>query len=280
MKLFYFLLIVVLFTFQGCTTKEAGPELNQPQLNTEITTSDTLQNSIPDNQEPTEQMEDFEEEFSAQETNITSDPLSGYNRAMTSFNDKVIIYALNPVAEAYAYVIPQPLRIGISNFIDNIQFPIRFANNLLQGKFQNSSDELERFIINSTVGVAGLMDVATNHMTTPIPPHKEDFGQTLGYYGIGPGYHIVLPFLGPSNVRDIFGIIGDGYLSPLVNIRGLENYKIPKNLGQSVGIYTIYLINRTSLHLGEYESLKEDAIDLYPFLRDIYEQKRISDIAE
>jgi len=280
MKLFYFLLTVVLFTFQGCTTKEAAPELNQPQLNAEITTSDTLQNSIPDNQEPTEQMEDFEEEFSAQEINITSDPLSGYNRVMTSFNDKVIIYLLNPISEAYAYIIPQPLRLGVSNAIDNIQFPIRFANNLLQGKFQNSSDELERFIINSTVGLAGLMDVATNHMTTPIPAHDEDFGQTLGHYGVGPGFHIVLPFFGPSNVRDVVGLTVDGYASPLVNVRGLENYKIPDNLGQSIGIYTIYLINKTSLHLGEYENLREDALDLYPFFRDIYEQKRNSDIAE
>lgn len=278
MKLFYFFIAIILFTFQGCTTKEAAPELNHQHVKTELTTSDTLQKNTSDAQETDNQIEEFEEEFSEQETNTISDPLSGYNRFMTSFNDKVIIYTLNPVAEAYAYIIPQPLRLGISNFIDNIQFPIRFANNLLQGKFQNSSDELRRFIVNSTVGLGGLMDPATDHMNIPV--HDEDFGQTLGYYGIGTGYHIVLPFLGPSNVRDIFGITGDAYLSPLVNTRSLENYKIPKNLGQSIGIYTIQIINKTSLHLGEYKNLKEDAIDLYPFFRDTYEQKRVSDIAE
>jgi phospholipid-binding lipoprotein MlaA len=199
---------------------------------------------------------------------------------MTSFNDTFFTYLLNPVAKGYAYILPEPLRIGISNAFDNIRFPIRFANNLLQGKFQNSSDELERFIINSTVGVAGLMDVASDHMTTPIPAHDEDFGQTLGHYGVGSGFHIVLPFFGPSNARDTIGLVADGYISPLIYIENLEKYKIPNNIDQSLGILTVDIINKTSLHLGEYESLKKDAIDLYPFLRDTYEQKRNSDIEE
>lgn len=280
MKLFYIFLAITLFTFQGCTTKEANPELKHQHIKTDSMTSDPLKITTPDNKKKDNQAEDFEEEFSEQETNSTSDPLSGYNRVMTSFNDKFILYALNPVSTAYAAIIPQPLRLGISNAIDNVQFPIRFTNNLLQGKFQNSSDELERFIINSTVGLAGLIDVATNYMTTPIPAHDEDFGQTLGHYGVGPGFHVVLPFVGPSNIRDIAGITADAYLSPLVNVRGLENYKIPNNLGQTIGIYAVHTVNKTSLHLGEYENLKEDAVDLYPFFRDIYEQKRNSDIAE
>ncbi|MCO4845679.1 MAG: VacJ family lipoprotein [Sulfurovum sp.] len=280
MKFLYVLVTVVLFILQGCATKEATVELNHQEVKAETTTIDTLQQGTLDDPKKENNIEEFEDEFSEQETNTIDDPLVGYNKWMTSFNDKVIIHALNPVSEAYAYVIPQPLRLGLSNAIDNIQFPIRFTNNLLQGKFQNSSDELERFIINSTVGLAGLIDVATNHMTIPIPSHNEDFGQTLGHYGIGPGYHIVLPFLGPSNVRDVLGITADAYLSPLVNVRGLENYKIPQNLGQSIGIYTIQIVNKTSLHLGEYENLREDAIDLYPFFRDTYEQKRNSDIAE
>lgn len=271
MKLFYFFLTLSIFTLQGCTTKEAVPPSHHQEVQTESTGSDSSDNQTVD---------EFEDEFSQQESNDTIDPLSGYNRVMTSFNDTFFTYLLNPVSEAYAYIIPQPMRLGISNAIDNIQFPVRFANNLLQGKFQNSSDELERFIINSTVGLGGLIDVATDYMTNPIPAHKEDFGQTLGYYGVGSGFHVVLPFIGPSNVRDIAGITADAYLSPLVNVRGLENYKIPKNLGQSIGIYAIYMINKTSLHLGEYENLKKDAVDLYPFLRDVYEQKRDSDIAE
>ena len=280
MKFVYIFLIITLFTFQGCTTKEATPEFNHQQIKTDSMASDPLKINTYDDQKKDNQVEEFEEEFSEQETNTTSDPFSGYNRLMTSFNDTFILYALNPISEAYAAILPQPLRLGLSNAIDNIQFPIRFANNLLQGKFQNSSDELGRFIINSTVGLAGLIDVATNYMKTPIPAHDEDFGQTLGYYGVGSGFHVVLPFFGPSNIRDIAGITADAYLSPIVYLRGLENYKIPKNIDQSIGIYAVHTINKTSLHLGEYENLREDAVDLYPFFRDIYEQKRNSDIAE
>ncbi|MBT8344376.1 MAG: VacJ family lipoprotein [Sulfurovum sp.] len=272
MKTFYIFLTISLFIFQGCTTKEASPELNHQEVQTETTTSDV---QIIENY-----TEEFEEEFSEQETVTIIDPLSGYNRVMTLLNDNIFMYVLIPVSEAYANIVPQTIRLGLSNALDNIQFPIRFANNLLQGKFKNSSDELERFIINSTVGVAGLMDVATDHMTPPIPAHDEDFGQTLGHYGVGPGFHIVLPFLGPSNVRDLAGLTADTYLSPLVNIKGREKYSIPDNFDQSIGIASVQIINKISLHLGEYENLREDAIDLYPFFRDTYEQKRDSDIAE
>ena len=274
MKLFYFLLAVVLFTLQGCTNKEAAPQTDIAQAQTE--TAISHDKKIEPQAENID--DEFEDEFSEKETNDTIDPLSGYNRAMTSFNDAVIIYGLTPISKAYAAILPQPFRLGISNFVHNIQFPIRFTNNLLQGKFQNSSNELERFLVNSTIGLAGLMDPAKHYMN--IHPHEEDFGQTLGHYGVGSGFHVVIPFIGPSNIRDILGITADGYLSPLVNVRGLENYKIPQNLGQSIGIYTIYLINKTSLNLGKYEDLKKDAIDLYPFLKDIYEQKRNAEIAE
>jgi phospholipid-binding lipoprotein MlaA len=282
MRLLYFSLSILLFILPGCTTKEISPQSNIEK--TETVTSNNSQKEISANQKIEDQItenefgDEFEDEFSEKETNDTIDPLSGYNKVMTSFNDNVIIYGLSPIAEAYATILPQPFRLGISNFVHNIQFPIRFTNNLLQGKFQNSSDELERFIVNSTIGLAGLMDPAKHYMN--IHPHDEDFGQTLGYYGVGSGFHVVLPFIGPSNVRDILGITADAYLSPLVNVRGLENYKIPQNLGESIGIYTIHLINKTSLHLGEYQDLKKDAIELYPFLKDIYEQKRNSEIAE
>ncbi len=275
------LLTIILFSFSGCSNN-ATPEPSEQTVNTPITKMDTTSDT-PDIREEaedtTQEFEDeFEDEFATQELSNDFDPLSGYNRSMTTFNDKMFTYALNPVSEAYAYVIPQPLRIGLSNFIKNLGFPVRLANNLLQGKFQNVSDETERFIVNSTVGLAGFMDPAQTYMH--IPEHKEDFGQTLGYYGVGSGFHIVLPFLGPSNLRDLAGITLDAYVSPLVNVRGLENYKIPQNLEQSLGIVAIHMINKTSLNLGQYESIKKDALELYPFLKDIYEQKRVSDIAE
>ena len=222
--------------------------------------------------------EEFNSEFSTKKEEIF-DPLSGYNRLMTSFNDKVFINILNPVAKGYAYVTPETMRIGINNFFKNILFPVRFSNNLLQLKFKNSSEELGRFLINTLWGLGGFMDPATKELN--MKAHKEDFGQTLGFYGVGEGFPIVLPFLGPSNLRDMVGIVGDSYISPLSTTGDSDlRYKIPNNLVQELGIQTFNVVNSTSLKLGQYESLRKDALDLYPFLRDIYSQARKKQIEE
>jgi len=265
-------LTLILLTFQGCSTKQLHSKIN---TNTE--TAITTKGTSTTDEKSSNELSEFEDEFE-DETQTVPDPLKEYNAFMTSFNDGVIIHVLNPVSEAYAYVVPESMRIGISNAYHNLQFPIRFANNFLQGKFHNVLEESERFVINSTIGLLGLMDPAKEHFN--ISAHHEDFGQTLGFYGVGPGFHIVLPFLGPSNLRDLTGITVDAYASPLVNIRGLESYKIPENFAQSTAIVVGYFINKNSLEQGQYESLKEDAIELYPFLRDIYEQKRASEIKE
>lgn len=255
--------IFSLFLFQGCSTKQ----IPMPLVDTN--NSRSSESNITD---------DFEDEFSNKDDEEILDPLSGYNDMMTIFNDKAFIYAVNPISEAYATVMPKPIRQSVANFIHNLKFPVRITNSLLQGKFQHSADELERFLVNSTVGVAGLFDPASTHLN--IPAHNEDFGQTLGHHGVEAGFHIVLPFLGPSNVRDFLGLIVDGYTSPLVHQESLKAYKIPNNGLQSIGIYGSHMVNKNALHLGAYDSLKKDAIDLYPFLRDIYEQKRMADIEE
>ena len=222
--------------------------------------------------------EEFNSEFSTKKEEIF-DPLSGYNRLMTSFNDKVFINVLNPVAEGYAYITPETMRIGINNFFENILFPVRFSNNLLQLKFKNSSEELGRFLVNTLWGLGGFMDPATKELN--MKAHKEDFGQTLGFYGVGEGFPIVLPFLGPSNVRDIVGLAADSYVNPLTVTGDSDlRYKIPNTFLEQVGIQTFDVINSTSLTLGEYESLRKDALDLYPFLRDIYSQARKKQIEE
>jgi len=263
-------ILFLLFLFQGCTTKKT---LVTPKVEKQTKISLDTNESVVSEDDSSE----FDDEFEEEEIEIY-DPLSNYNYLMTTFNDKLFTYLLNPVSKGYAYVTPEIMRTGISNAFHNIKFPIRLVNNLLQGKLQNTSDELERFIVNSTVGIGGLFDPAGTYMH--IPAHNEDFGQTLGYYGIGAGFHVVLPLLGPSNVRDIVGLTADAYTSPLQYQSGLEKYKIPENYGQAIGIYGFQKLNENSLYLGAYESLKKDAIDLYPFLRDIYEQKRISDIEE
>ncbi len=221
---------------------------------------------------------DFDSEFSSKKEDIF-DPLSGYNRLMTSFNDKVFINILNPASQGYAFIVHENIRIGIDNFFENIMFPVRFSNNLLQLKFNNANEELGRFLINTLWGLGGFMDLATSELN--MKPHKEDFGQTLGFYGVGDGFHVVLPLLGPSNLRDIVGMTADSYVSPLSTTGDSDlKYKIPNNLAQQVGIKTFDVINSNSLKLGQYESLKKDALDLYPFLRDVYTQARKKQIEE
>ncbi|WP_428026126.1 MlaA family lipoprotein [Arcobacter sp.] len=221
---------------------------------------------------------EFSDEFKEPKTEIF-DPLSGYNRVMTSFNDKVYIYVFDPITRGYVAVMPEVARTGLSNFFDNLLFPIRFINNLLQFKFQNSAEELGRFLVNSTFGLLGFMDPAKDELGWE--QHKEDFGQTLGFYGVGPGFHIVLPFLGPSNLRDTVGLVANTYVSPLSNFGDSDlKYKIPNNDEETLYIGFGQYINANSFRLGRYESIKKDAIDLYPFLRDVYEQKRENEIKE
>ncbi len=221
---------------------------------------------------------EFDSEFTQKQEEVF-DPLSGYNRAMTTFNDYLFLNVLNPISKGYAYVTPETIRIGINNFFENIMFPVRFSNNLLQLKFQNSSEELGRFVINSLWGLGGILDSATKELD--MKPHKEDFGQTLAFYGVGDGFPIVLPFLGPSNLRDTVGLVADSYINPLsTSGDAYAEYKIPNNVVEQISIASFNTINSVSLTPGEYESLRKDALDLYPFLRDIYSQARKKQIEE
>jgi phospholipid-binding lipoprotein MlaA len=220
----------------------------------------------------------FDSEFNKNKIEVF-DPLSGYNRLMTSFNDKIYMNVLDPTARGYAYIVPQTVRIGVDNFFKNLMFPVRFVNNILQLKFQNSTEELGRFLVNTIWGLAGFMDVAKTELG--LRAHDEDFGQTLGFYGVGDGFHVVLPLLGPSNLRDIVGISADSYVNVFSKTGSNEiKYKIPNTYLQQVGIATYDVVNSTSLKLGQYESIKKDALDLYPFLRDIYTQARKKQIEE
>ncbi|MDX9796334.1 MAG: VacJ family lipoprotein, partial [Arcobacteraceae bacterium] len=186
---------------------------------------------------------DFDNEF--EESDAVFDPLNGYNRMMTNFNDSFYINILQPVSKTYADIVHEDIRTGVSNVYDNLLFPIRFINNVLQLKFVNASEELGRFVINSTFGLLGIMDVAQKF---ELKAHKEDFGQTLGFYGVGSGFHIVIPFLGPSNLRDVFGIGADSYANPLSTLVAYEPYQIPDNTLQELGYRSYNLINENSFH--------------------------------
>ena len=228
----------------------------------------------------------FEDEFENAEEEIF-DPLSGYNSVMTEFNDGFYVYVLDPVARGYRWIMPDPARRGVKNFFHNLLFPIRFVNNALQLKPINAGEEMFRFIINSTVGIFGIWDPAKEWFG--LEAHEEDFGQTLGYYGVGGGFHIVLPFLGPSNLRDMFSLYPDMQMDPVYYVEN-RPYNFPMKEGEYLGLsrqtiqqtnlLMLKTVNRESLRIGQYENLKKDAIELYPFLRDVYEQNRAKLIEE
>ena len=221
--------------------------------------------------------EDFEAEFNTRNDANLFDPLSGYNEIMTTVNDNFYEYILRPTAQGYTYVVPQMARHGISNFFENLFYPIRLVNNLLQLKFYNSWEETERFVLNSTMGILGFRDVAGEELG--IKAHDEDLGQTLGYYGVGSGFHVVLPLFGPSNVRDIAGLVGDAWLNPLNYIEA-HDANLLDSTEEALAVPALYTVNKTSLHIKEYDNFKKDAIELYPFLRNFYETRRNKLISE
>ena len=219
-----------------------------------------------------EEFEDFGEDFDDFEEEIDqiADPFEPVNRAFFWFNDKLYFYFLKPIASGYRFVLPQPVRIGIGNFFDNLAGPIRIVNCILQGKPQSFSDEFVRFFVNSTIGVAGFLDVASQKLE--LKKHQEDFGQTLAVWGLPPGFYMNWPVLGPFTAADSIGWVGDRFIDPVTYIS--------LSFGEWLAMKGVDLVNETSLTIGEYEDLKEAALDPYVALRDAYYQYRKNLIAE
>jgi phospholipid-binding lipoprotein MlaA len=209
----------------------------------------------------------IEDDFTGEQDIIeVSDPLESFNRGMFTFNDKAYFYVLKPVAVGYRQVVPEQGRVSVNNFFSNLLAPVRIVNAALQLKGEDATNEFVRMMVNSTLGLAGLFDVAKNDFKIDIK--KEDFGQTLGHYGVGNGAYLVLPFLGPSTVRDGFGLLVDGIaLDPLEHIFDDET-------GELVAVKLLDIETRLSLDKDSYEAIKKDAIDPYIFLRNAYIQFR------
>lgn len=253
------LILLLTLIFVGCANKDPKPK-ETAEVN--ITT------------QPNDELSSFEDEMNATEV---YDPLSSYNRFMTDVNDKIYINAMIPATKAYNKVVHVEIRKSIGNVFANLYFPMRLANNLLQAKFKNSLEESERFIINSTIGLLGIFDPATSYFE--IKAHDEDFGQTLGFYGVGAGPHIVLPFFGPSNLRDTINIVPNAYISP-IDYKEREWWTLTDTFGEFVLAKGVDEFNKYSLTNDRYELMKKDAVDLYPYLRDVYEQYRKKQIEE
>lgn len=197
------------------------------------------------------------------------DPLEGLNRGVYKFNDVSDKAVFKPIAGAYKAVLPAPVRGSVNNFFSNLKTFVTAINQVLQFKFNKAAESAGRFVINSTVGIAGLFDVASKQ---GIPQYKEDFGQTLGYWGVGNGAYLVLPFFGPSSLRD-----GAGLITESMTIEPLGYVDDPRTRNILLG--TKFIDTRASFLPGS-DLLDEAALDPYTFMRDAYLQRRANQVAD
>lgn len=216
------------------------------------------------------------------------DPWEAVNTKVFEFNRQFDRWLLKPVAKGYNYVVPNPVQIGVSNFFYNLRFPPRFLNNIFQGKMKGAGIEAGRFLVNTTAGIGGFLDVA-QHLDLKTP--EEDTGQTLGFYGVAPGPYVVLPLLPPFTVRDLVGYVGDIFMNPinwlvapLIEVDGVPSVIAHKNRTTTTFVQTggrvFEIVNDRALNLEKFQGVEEATLDLYTAVRNAYLQKRAKAIRE
>lgn len=199
-----------------------------------------------------------------------NDPIEPVNRAIFSFNDTLDIYVIKPVAKGYHDFLPVAVQSSVRNFLNNLHEPIVFANDLLQGRPGAASDDLARLILNSTLGIGGLYDVAA---TGGYTYHDADFGQTFGVWGVSDGPYLVLPIFGPSNPRDTVGLIAAGFADPADAVAAAHNYYIPIF---ARGI--VDGIDTRSRYLSTLDRIRSTSLDYYATIRSLSRQRRAAEI--
>ncbi|MGB5453174.1 MAG: VacJ family lipoprotein [Sedimenticolaceae bacterium] len=192
------------------------------------------------------------------------DPLEDFNRAVYSFNELLDRAILKPLAGGYAYITPAPVNRGVTNFFNNLADVTSAFNNLLQFKIGRAFSDVGRVAVNSTLGILGLMDVASN---MNLPRYNEDFGQTLGVWGMEIGPYLVLPVVGPSSTRDGIGFVVDWFTDPVYYL---------DDRAVSLGLRGLNLIDTRSDLMNASRILDQAALDPYAFIRDGYIQRRRS----
>lgn len=193
------------------------------------------------------------------------DPFQSVNRGIYKFNDTADRYALRPVAKGYRAVTPDVLEAGIGNFFSNVRYPITIVNDFLQLKIVQGASDTGRFLVNSTIGLLGFFDVARHF---GMPKNDEDFGQTLGYWGLGQGVYLMLPILGPSTGRDAVGQAADAFLNPLSYI---------EDDALRLSLYALYFVDLRASLLGLDNAVYE-SFDPYLFVRDAYLNSRLDKV--
>lgn len=202
-----------------------------------------------------------------------SDPLESVNRGIFAFNRQADRYVLRPVAKGYRDYVPVEIRSGISNFLDNLFYPTVIVNDLLQGKFVQGGKDLGRFVVNTTVGIVGFMDVATD---LGLPANDEDLGQTFGRWGAGEGWYLMLPLLGPSNARDLVGRVGDTFTGPTPIADMADAYTVTGHEVDNTVDLSLTVMSGVSARVSLLDADKflDEQLDPYIFVRTAYLQRR------
>lgn len=204
------------------------------------------------------------------------DPLESINRYTFKFNDFVYLKVLDPIARGYTYITPDPVEEGAKNFFSNLRYPVRLSGNLLQGRWEGAWVETKRFAVNTTIGVAGVFSPADKmEGMEPIP--REDIGQALGSWSIGEGPYLVIPLLGPSNVRDLFGLVGDAAVQPT-----REPFSLISDWNwewRTALVGTEFLVSSPTI-MDSYNRMKGNSIDAYSSLKNGYTQYRRAAVEE
>jgi len=198
-----------------------------------------------------------------------SDPYEAWNRRIFEMNMDLDARVMKPTAEAYVDVVPEFARNGIHNALVNFGAPVTFTNDVLQGEPESAGETLGRFLLNSTAGVGGLVDLAT---PAGIPYHDSDFGQTLGVWGVGPGPYLMLPLLGPDDPRDLLGTVADSFMDPL-EYAGIRDY-----VYWSIGREAVNIVDTRAQNLESLDQLKKSSVDFYAATRSLYRQYRASKV--
>lgn len=200
-----------------------------------------------------------------------ADPLEGWNRFWYGFNDLFYDFLLHPVAQGYSAVIPLGGRESVQDFFLNLTTPVRFVGSVMQGKMERAGNEVGRFCINSTLGILGIFDVASLQYGIKAQD-AEDLGQALGSYGLGEGFYLVWPILGPSSLRDSVGMVGDYLVNPM-------SY-YPRDFDGQMALQGVRMVNRTSFAMADYDALRKASVDSYAALRHAYIQLRREKVAK
>lgn len=200
-----------------------------------------------------------------------ADPWAGWNHGAQSFNDGLDDYVMKPVAKGYDYIMPGFAHHGVTNFFSNLEDIGVFTNDALQGKFTQSGQDTARFLVNTTAGIGGFVDVGT---MINLPKHLEDFDQTLAVWGVSSGPYLVIPFFGPSSARGFAGLLGDIALHPASYTGVYFPHSSSTATGVSFGLGILRAVNLRANNLGLEKVISEGAVDRYEFFKSAYQSRR------